>query len=97
MSKLLFEKNFPSGFGISKYEGDKSYTITGYPKKEFRFRDFDGAYDLEEYIKKHVRCNGIEFDSEFCQFFAYAKSEQRAIKFCEDIEVWFNKVRELVA
>ena len=96
MSKKLFEKNYPFGFQINKYEGDKNYTITGSLKKEYRFRDFDGAYDLEEYIQKHIWCYEIEFDSEYCQFFAYAKSEQRAIKFCEDIEAWFEKVKALV-
>ena len=28
MSKPLFEKNYPFGFQINKYEGDKNYTIT---------------------------------------------------------------------
>ena len=95
MSKL-FEKNYPFGFEVNKYEGDKNYTITGNLKKEYRFRDFNSAYDVEEYIQKHIRCTGIEFDSESCQFFAYAKTKERAIKFCEDIQAWFEKVKALI-
>ena len=96
MSKPLFEKNFPFGFEVNKFEGDKNYTVTGNLRREYRFRDFDGAYDLEDYIKKHVQCIGIEFDSEYCQFFAYAKTEKRAVQFCEDIQTWFDRIKELV-
>jgi hypothetical protein len=90
--------NYPIGFTIFKLEEDKEeYTITGNLAKAYRFREFAGAYDLEEYIQKHIWCTGIEFDSEYCQFFAYAKTEQRAIKFCEDIQAWFEKIKELVS
>lgn len=96
MTNKLFEKDFPIGFTVSKYKGDEDYTITGNILKEFRFRDFDGNYDVEEYIQKHINCKGITFDSEFCQFFAYAKTEKRAVRFCEDIEAWFDKIKKLV-
>jgi len=88
---------YPIGLSVSKYERDKNYTITGNLAEKYRFRDFDGAYDFEEYIKKHVDSEGIQFDSEYCQFFAYAKSEKRAKKFAQDITDWFEKVKELIA
>jgi hypothetical protein len=38
----------------------------------------------------------VEFDSEFCQFFAYTKTKARAIKFATDIEKHFEKIRKLL-
>ena len=89
--------NYPVGFTIFKLDEDKEeYTITGYLAKEYKFRDFDGAYDLEEYIQKHIDCSDITFDSEYCQFFAYTKTLDRAKKFVEDIMAWFEKVKEMI-
>jgi hypothetical protein len=89
--------NYPIGLTIFKLDEDKEeYTITGNLAKEYRFREFDGAYDLEEYIQKHIDCSGIDFDSEYCQFFAYTKTIERAKQFVDDITTWVNKVRELV-
>jgi len=92
----LFEKTYPFGFSVSKYKGDKDYTITGNLTREYCFREYGSNYDVEEYIQKHIPCRGIHFDSEFSQFFAYARTEKRAIKFCEDIQAWFDKVKKLV-
>ena len=90
--------NYPIGFTIFKLDEDKEeYTITGNLAKEYRFRDFDGAYDLEEYIQKHIDCSDIDFDSEYCQFFAYTKTIERAKQFVEDITAWMDKVKELVS
>jgi len=90
--------NYPIGLTIFKLDEDKEeYTITGNLAKEYRFREFDGAYDLEEYIQKHIDCSGIDFDSEYCQFFAYTKTIERAKQFVDDITTWVNKVRELVS
>jgi hypothetical protein len=90
--------NYPIGFTIFKLDEDKEeYTITGNLAKEYRFRDFDGAYDLEEYIQKHIDCSDIDFDSEYCQFFAYTKTVERAKQFVEDITAWMDKVKELIS
>jgi hypothetical protein len=90
--------NYPIGLTIFKLDEDKEeYTITGNLAKEYRFREFDGAYDLEEYIQKHIDCSGIDFDSEYCQFFAYTKTIDRAKQFVDDITAWVNKVRELIS
>jgi hypothetical protein len=89
--------NYPIGFTIFKLDEDKEeYTVTGFLAKEYRFRDFDGAYDLEEYIQKHIDCSGIDFDSEYCQFFAYTKTIERAKQFVDDITAWVTKIKELV-
>ena len=89
--------NYPIGFTIFKSEEDKEeYTITGNIAKAYRFRDFDGAYGLEEYIQKHIDCSGIDFDSEYCQFFAYTKTVDRAKQFVEDITTWITKVKEMI-
>jgi len=90
--------NYPIGFTIFKLDEDKEeYTVTGFLAKEYRFREFDGAYDLEEYIQKHIDCSGIDFDSEYCQFFAYTKTIERAKQFVDDITAWVTKIKELVS
>ncbi len=91
------KKVYVSDIGLSLYRGFEdeeviSWTITGYPKKSSTGLDFDSAYDFEEYAKKKVKCEGIDFDSESCQFFAYAKTEARGKKFIEDLEKWFKKI-----
>jgi len=89
--------NYPIGFTIFKLDKDKEeYTVTGYPAKAYRFRDFGSAYDLEEYIQKHIDCSDIDFDSEYCQFWAYTKTVDRAKQFIEDITTWITKVKEMV-
>ncbi len=89
--------NYPIGFTIFKLDEDKEeYTVTGFLAKEYRFRDFDGAYDLEEYIQKHIDCSDITFDSEYCQFWAYTKTIERAKQFVDDITAWVTKIKELV-
>ena len=87
----------PMGLEVSKgdWEGSE-WTITGNAKKEFTVKEFDSAYDFEEYIKEKVNCNNITFDSESCQFFAYAKTKQRAVGFAKAIEKYFEKVRKIV-
>ena len=87
---------YPFGLTVFQLEEGSDFTITGYPKKEYRTRDFDGAYDFEEYVRKHVDCKGIEFDSEYSQFFAYAKTQSRAKRFVEEIIAWFETVKKLV-
>lgn len=96
MTTKLFEKNYPFGFQVNKYEGDKDYTITGNLTREYCFKKYSSNYDVEEHIQEKVNCDGIDFDSEYCQFFAYAKTEERAIQFCDDIQAWFNNIKELV-
>jgi hypothetical protein len=88
---------YPIGLEIFKLDEDREeYTVTGNLAEQYRFRDFRSAYDLEEYIRKHIDCSGIDFDSEYCQFFAYTKTVERAKKFVEDITAWVIKVKELV-
>jgi len=87
----------PIGLEVSKGDWEESqWTITGNAKKEFTVKEFDSAYDFEEYIQEKVNCNNITFDSESCQFFAYAKTKQRAVGFAKAIEKYFEKVRKIV-
>jgi hypothetical protein len=93
--------NYPIGLTIFKLDEDREeYTITGSLVKEYRLvgevDNFPGAYDFEEYIQKHIDCSGIDFDYEYCQFFAYAKTLDRAKQFVDDITAWVIKVKELV-
>jgi len=89
--------NYPIGFTIFKLEESKEeYTITGKIAKAYRFRDFESAYDLEEYINKHIDCTGVVFDSEYCQFWAYTKTVDRAKKFIEDITSRALKIKEMI-
>lgn len=88
-----------SPIGLEVYKGDWSgaqWTITGNAKRELTVKEFESAYDFEEFVQEKIDCEGIEFDSEFCQFFAYAETEERAIRFLNEIEQHFKKVRDLL-
>lgn len=88
-----------SPIGLIVYKGDwqgAQWTITGNPKSSMTVKEFESAYDFEEFVQEKINCKDIEFDSEFCQFFAYAKTEKRALKFLNDIEQYFKKVRDLL-
>lgn len=90
---------YSSAIGISVTKGDwegARWTITGYPIKKFTVVEFDSAYDFEELVQKKVNCKGITFDTEYSQFFAYARTKARAISFAKAIEKHFEKVRDLV-
>ena len=91
---------YESPVGISVWKGDwedAEWTITGFPNKEFTVKDFDSAYDFEEFIQKKIKCNDITFDSEYCQFFAYAKTKSRAISFVKAIDKYFIKVKKMLS
>jgi len=85
--------------GLEVYKGDwegSEWTVTGNPRREMTVKEFDSAYDFEEFVQEKIDCKGIEFDSEYCQFFAYAKTKARAIKFANDIDKHFAKVRAML-
>jgi hypothetical protein len=85
--------------GLEVYKGsweDSEWTITGNPNSKMTVKQFESAYDFEEFVEDKIDCTGIEFDSEFCQFFAYAKTKERAVKFANDIDSYFGKVREML-
>jgi len=86
--------------GISVSKGDwegAQWTVAGYPRLSSKLPKFDSAYDFEEVVKEKVNSSGIDFDSEYCMFCAYAKTKQRAIGFAKAIEKYFKKVEITVA
>jgi len=87
----------PIGLFVEKYDWDDQFTITGKLLKSETMKEFDGAYEAEEFIQAKINCKGIDFDSEYCQFFAYAKTKNRAVKFVKEIEDYFTKVREMLS
>jgi hypothetical protein len=86
----------PLGLSVEKYDWDKNFTITGKLLKSETMKEFDSAYEVEEFIQAKINCKGIDFDSEYCQFFAYAKTEKRAMTFIKEIEDYFSKVKEML-
>jgi hypothetical protein len=97
MKKTEVIKQSEIGLEVIKYDfmvGE--YTITGFPKRAMTIKEFDSAYDFEEYVIAKVNCKGITFDSESCQFFAYAKTKARAVSFLNAIDKQFAKIREVV-
>ena len=95
----MTKQHYTSEIGIEVWKGDwadAEWTITGYPRQNMTIKQFDSAYDFEEYIQKKIDCSSITFDSESCQFFAYAKTKQRATSFAKAIDKHFAKIRELV-
>ena len=93
-TKVIYKS--PLGLEVIKFGWSNDYTITGNAKREMTIKEFDSAYDFEEYIQKKCNCKSITFDSEFSQFYAYAKTKQRALSFIKAIEEQFEKVREVV-
>lgn len=92
-------EDIKTNIGLTIYKGDwdgASWTITGFPKQEMISHDFDSAYDFEDCIKRNVNCNGIDFDSEYCQFFAYAKTKARLVSFAKQIEKHFEKAKKMM-
>jgi hypothetical protein len=85
------------GLEVSKgnWEGSE-WTISGNPKSKMTVKEFESAYDFEEFVEEKIDCTGIDFDSEFCQFFAYAKTKERAVRFAKDIDKYFAKVRKML-
>lgn len=91
---------YDTSIGLSVSKGDwegAQWTITGFPKLSSKLPGFESAYDFEEVVREKVTNTGITFDSEYCQFFAYAKTKQRAVGFAKAIEKYFKKVEETVA
>lgn len=93
--KTIYES--PIGLFVEKYDWDDQFTITGKVLKSMTMKEFDSAYDVEEFIQAKINCKGISFDSEYCQFFAYAKTKNRAMTFVKEIEDYFAKVREMLS
>jgi hypothetical protein len=93
------EKALKLELGLEVSKGDwegSQWTITGNPKSSMTVKEFESAYDFEEFVEEKINCKGIEFDSEYCQFFAYAKTKARATKFANDIDAYFAKVRKML-
>lgn len=87
-----------TGIGLTIYKGDwegAEWTLTGYPKKDAIGYSYESAYDFEDAVKRNVNCSGITFDSESCQFFAYAKTKARLVSFAHQIEKHYIKAKEL--
>lgn len=84
------------GLEVYKLEGFKDWTISGNAKRAMTVKEFDSAYDFQDFVKEKINCKGIDFDSEYCEFFAYAKTKARAIKFAKDIDGYFAKVRAML-
>jgi hypothetical protein len=89
-------KDIKTNIGLDIYKGDyegAQWSITGFPKDEQIARHFESAYDFEDCVKRNVNCSGIEFDSEYSQFFAYAKTKARLVSFAKQIEKHFAKAK----
>lgn len=91
-------KDIKTAIGLTIYKGDyegAQWSITGNPNREVIGHEFESAYDFEECIKRHVNCSGIEFDSEYCQFWAYAKTKARLVSFGNQIDKYFAKAKKI--
>jgi hypothetical protein len=91
-------KDIKTSIGLTIYKGDyegAQWSITGFPKSEVIGHQFESAYDFQDCIKRNVNCSGIDFDSEYCQFFAYAKTKARLVSFGKQIDKHFAKAKEL--
>ena len=96
MTKMINYYKSPLGLSVYQFTDDSNVTITGNVSAKHTIKEFDSAYDFEEYIQKKIDCKGIGFDSESCQFFAYTKTPERAVDWVKSVEKWFEHVREVV-
>jgi hypothetical protein len=90
---------YVSPIGLSVYDDTKEFgkfTITGNAKRNETIVEFESANDFEEFIQKKIKCDAIEFDSEYCQFFAYAKTKTQALSFVTRIEKHFDKAKKML-
>lgn len=71
------------------------YWMTGYPNSKILGHDYSTAYDFEDVVKKNIDCSDIMFDSESCQFFAYAETSERLERFANDIKEHFSNAKQL--
>jgi len=90
------ETIYKSPIGLEIYQDENGYTITGNVSRKHTIREMDSAYDFEELVKSKVQHVGIDFDSEYSQFFAYAKTENLALAFVHNCENYFAKVKEML-
>ena len=91
-------KDIKTNIGLTIYKGDyegAQWSITGFPKADTIGHQFESSYDFEDCIKRNVNCSGIDFDSEYCQFWAYAKTKARLVSFGKQIDKHFAKAKEL--
>jgi hypothetical protein len=80
------------GLSISKGDWDGAqWTMCGYPSEG----NYRSAYDFEDAVKRNVNCKGIDFDSESCCFYAYAKTQKRLEKFLKDITYHYEKAKQM--
>lgn len=88
--------NSPTGFIVEPYS-DNYFCITGFPTKEYRFREYECAYDVQDMLKEKVgQPSSADFDSEYCQLFVIFKREKDALNYLKKIEKYLNKVKQLV-
>ena len=89
-------KEINTGFGLGIYESKPNdFYITGYPSAKVLGHSYRDAYEFEEAVKRNIDCTDITFDSESCQFFAYAKTEERLVKFANDIKEHYEKAKKM--
>ena len=72
---LETELKLELGLEVYRLEGYKEWTISGNAKRAMTVKEFDSAYDFQDFVKEKINCKGISFDSEFYQFFAYAPTK----------------------
>ena len=90
------KKEINTGIGLGIYESKlNDFYITGYPSAKVLGHSYEDAYAFEEAVKRNVDCSGITFDSESCQFWANAQTEERLVKFANDIKEHYLKAKSM--
>jgi hypothetical protein len=85
-----------TGFYVDRY-ADTMWCVSGFPTKEYRFREYECAYDVQDMLKEKVPMPSCaECDSEFSQLFILFKQKRSAVAYLKKIEEYLFKVKELV-
>jgi|688.fasta_scaffold1700727_1 hypothetical protein len=85
----------PTGFEVTNY--GQGYCLTGFPRKEYRFRDFSDCYDVESMLEEKVKLpDSAICDSESCQLYILFDTKASALSYLKRVEKYLEKVKELV-
>jgi hypothetical protein len=87
-----------TGFVVYEMDGENPYWfLGGFPKKEFQFRNYESAYDVEEMLKEKVPLPAdADCDSEFCMLCIYFKSKDSALDYLKKVQDYLMGIKSLV-
>jgi hypothetical protein len=83
------------GWDFSR-DGNLKWSLGGGIRKEYRFREYNSYYDIEEMlIEKVGKVDGMDPDSESGMLCIYFKDKESAVAYLKKAEEYLDNVRSL--